>query len=163
MRYLEDRRYEVGSARRNMCTAYIEGWGLYSEYLGEEMGLYKTPYELFGRLSMEMMRAVRLVIDTGIHSKGWTLDYAIDYMMQKTGMHRHEVEVEVYRYATWPGQATAYKIGEIALRRIRCYAEKELGSKFDVREFHDAVLKFGPIPLTSLESVVEDFVKSKNK
>lgn len=110
MRFFEDRRYEVGGARRSMQTAYIEGWGLYCEHLGEEMGLYTTPYELFGRLSMEMMRAVRLVVDTGIHHKGWSLDKAIDYMMEKTGMHRHEVETEVYRYATWPGQATAYKM-----------------------------------------------------
>lgn len=110
MRFFEDRRYEVGAAKRTMATAYIEGWGLYSEFLGEEMGLYTTPYELFGRLSMEMMRAVRLVVDTGIHFYKWPLEKAIQYMMSKTGMHRHEVETEIYRYATWPGQATACKL-----------------------------------------------------
>lgn len=160
MRLFEDRRYEVGGARRSMQTAYIEGWGLYCEYLGEEMGLYTTPYDLFGRLSMEMMRAVRLVVDTGIHHKGWSLDRAIDYMMQKTGMHRHEVETEIYRYATWPGQATAYKIGEMAIKKYRHMAECELGSKFNIKDFHTAVLKFGPVPLTTLQNLVQHYINA---
>lgn len=142
-----------------MCTAFVEGWGLYCEYLGEEMGLYKTPYDLFGRFSMEMMRAVRLVVDTAIHHKGWSLDKAIDYMMEKTGMHRHEVETEIYRYATWPGQATAYKVGEIFIRQLRQLATEQLGDRFNVRDFHAVLLKNGPVPLTILKQVVEEYVK----
>lgn len=160
MRFFEDRRYEVGPSKRSMATAYVEGWGLYSEYLGEEMGLYTTPYELFGRLSMEMMRAVRLVVDTGIHSKGWSLERAIHYMMEKTGMHRHEVETEIYRYATWPGQATAYKIGELAIRNYRKKAETELKSKFNLKDFHTAILRYGPIPLTMMENLVQHYINA---
>jgi uncharacterized protein (DUF885 family) len=160
MRLFEDRRYEVGGARRSMQTAYIEGWGLYCEHLGEEMGLYTTPYELFGRLSMEMMRAVRLVVDTGLHHQGWSVDRAIEYMMQKTGMHRHEVEVEIYRYATWPGQATAYKVGELAIKKYRRMAECELGSKFNIKDFHTAVLQFGPVPLHLLQNLVMHYINA---
>lgn len=108
LRYIEDRRYEFCPARRQLYAAYLEGWALYCEALGEEMGLYATPLNIFGRLSMEMMRAVRLVVDTGIHYKGWTVEEAIQYMMSKTGMHRHECEAECYRYEAWPGQACKF-------------------------------------------------------
>ena len=160
MRNIEDRRYEIGAARRNMCTGYLEGWGLYCEYLGEEMGMYTTPYELFGRLSMEMMRAVRLVVDTGIHSLGWSLDKAIEYMMEKTGMHRHEVDTEIYRYATWPGQATAYKVGEMFILQQRKYCETELGPRFNVKDFHSAILQYGAIPLTFLPNLVQHYINA---
>jgi uncharacterized protein (DUF885 family) len=110
LRFIEDRRYEFCPARRQLYAGYLEGWALYCEYLGEEMGLYTTPYELFGRLSMEMMRAVRLVVDTGIHTQGWTIERAIAYMTEKTGMHHAEVEAECYRYEAWPGQACGYKV-----------------------------------------------------
>lgn len=160
MRVFEDRRYEVGGARRNMCTAYMEGWGLYSEFLGEEMGLYTSPYELFGRLSMEMMRAVRLVVDTGIHAMGWSLEQAIVYMMEKTGMHRHECDCEVFRYATWPGQATAYKIGELSILKQRRKAEAALGHKFNVKDFHTAVLRYGPVPMNLLENLVQHYINA---
>jgi len=116
---IEDRRYEVCPCRRPLYTAYIEGWALYCEYLGEEMGLYTSPYEIFGRLSMEMMRAVRLVVDTGMHAKGWSIDRSVNYMMEKTGMHQKEVEAEVKRYASWPGQACAYKIGQLEIIKLR--------------------------------------------
>jgi uncharacterized protein (DUF885 family) len=158
LRFLEDRRYEVCPCRRNMCTAYCEGWGLYSEFLGEEMGLYKTPYDLFGRLSMEMMRAVRLVVDTGLHSKGWSIEESVQYMMKMTGKHRPEVEGEIYRYASWPGQACAYKIGEIEIRRLRKKAEDALGGKFDVKEFHSICLMNGPMSLILLGELVDKYI-----
>jgi len=123
------------------------------------MGLYKTPYELFGRLSMEMMRAVRLVVDTGLHSKGWSIEKCVDYMMEKTGKHRAEVEGEIYRYASWPGQACAYKIGELEIRRLRKRAEEQLGPKFDVREFHSTCLLNGPMSLVLLGSLVDSYIE----
>lgn len=158
LRYIEDRRYDICPCRRSMCTAYLEGWGLYSEYLGEEMGLYVTPYYLFGRLTLEMMRAVRLVVDTGIHSKGWSTDEAIAYMLSKTAMHYNEVAAEIYRYASMPGQACAYKIGEIQFRNLRKKAEEQLGDKFDVRNFHSACLNNGPMSMLLLEKCIDDFI-----
>lgn len=122
------------------------------------MGLYKTPYELFGRLSMEMMRAVRLVVDTGLHSKGWTIEKSVEYMMKMTGKHRPETEGEIYRYASWPGQACAYKIGEIEIRRLRKHAEEKLGSRFDIREFHSVCLMNGPMSLILLGTLVNDYI-----
>ena len=159
VRFLEDRRYEFCPARRQIYGAYAEGWALYCEALGEEMGLYKTPMDLFGKLSMEMMRAVRLVVDTGIHHKGWKVEKAIVYMMQQTGMHRHEVEAECYRYEAWPGQACAYKIGEVAIWKMRKEAERRLGvDQFDIKGFHDVVLNSGPMPLNVLEEMVKEWV-----
>ncbi|KAL1504724.1 hypothetical protein AB1Y20_008502 [Prymnesium parvum] len=158
VRYVEDRRYEFCPARRQLYAAYIEGWALYCEALGEEMGLYATPFDLFGRLSMEMMRAVRLVVDTGIHAKGWSVERAIQYMHAHTGMHERECEAECYRYEAWPGQACAYKIGEMALRDARESSEGALGEKFDVRDFHAAVLRTGPVPLDMLEEAVVEWV-----
>ncbi len=159
VRFLEDRRYEFCPARRQLYAAYLEGWALYCEALGEEMGIYKNdPLKLFGRLSMECMRAVRLVVDTGIHHQGWSVDKAIDYMMEKTGMHRHEVEAECYRYEAWPGQACAYKIGEVAIWRMRRKAETSLGEHFDIKAFHDIIINGGPLPLDLLEDQVENWI-----
>merc|ERR1711904_230190 len=121
LRYLEDRRYEYCPARRPLYTGYLEGWALYCEALGEEMGMYNTPYDLFGRLSMEMMRAVRLVVDTGIHFHGWSVEKAAAYFEEKTGMMK--AEAECHRYAAWPGQACAYKVGQLAIEEMRRRAE----------------------------------------
>jgi uncharacterized protein (DUF885 family) len=158
LRFIEDRRYEFCPARRQLYAAYLEGWALYCEALGEEMGLYSDPLSLFGRLSMEMMRAVRLVVDTGIHSKGWSVEQAIVYMMDKTGMHRHECEAECYRYEAWPGQACAYKVGEIAMWRMRRAAETTLADKFDLKAFLNVLLCSGPLPLDTLAMQVDEWV-----
>mmetsp|Transcript_7155 Transcript_7155/g.11613 ORF Transcript_7155/g.11613 Transcript_7155/m.11613 type:complete len:596 (+) Transcript_7155:39-1826(+) len=158
LRYIEDRRYEFCPARRPLYTGYLEGWALYCEKLGEEMGMYSTPYELFGRLSMEMMRAVRLVVDTGIHAKGWSVDKAVEYFEEKTGMARGEAEAECHRYAAWPGQACAYKVGQLAIEELRQRAEASLGDKFDLKAFHGLVLDAGPLPLHILGERVESWI-----
>ncbi|HST92712.1 MAG TPA: DUF885 family protein [Brevundimonas sp.] len=132
-------------------TAFTEGWGLYAEFLGEEMGFYRTPYERFGRLSYEMWRACRLVADTGIHWLGWDIEQARACFRDNSALAPHNIETELQRYIGWPGQATAYKIGEIRLREIRSRAERELGDRFDVRRFHDALLVDGPLPLALLD------------
>ncbi len=139
-------------------TAFVEGWGLYSERLGIEMGLYDTPAKDFGRLSYEMWRACRLVVDTGIHVKGWTRAQAIQFMLENTALSRHNIEAEVNRYITWPGQALAYKVGELAIRRLRDKATRELGAKFDLRAFHDTVLEQGPVPMDVLESNIDAWI-----
>lgn len=161
LRFIEDRRYEVCPVRRPLHTAYGEGWGLYCEYLGEEMKAYDTPLKAFGRHSMDMMRAVRLVVDTGIHAQGWSVDKAVAYMMEKTGMQKHEVTKEILRYSTWPGQACAYKIGQLEIIRLRKQAEEALGPKFDIKEFHSLCLNSGSIPLTVLGELVQDYITSK--
>jgi uncharacterized protein (DUF885 family) len=125
------------------------------------MGMYPTPADLFGRLSMEMMRAVRLVVDTGIHAKGWAVEEAIDYMQQKTRMHRRECESECFRYEAWPGQACAYKIGEFAIQRARAAAEEALGDRFDIKAFHDVVLGSGPVPLSVVEERVAEWAEAE--
>jgi prolyl oligopeptidase len=142
-------------------TAFIEGWGLYSESLGDEIGLYKDPYSKYGQLTFEMWRAIRLVVDTGIHSLGWTRQQAIDYFLANTSKSEHEVAVEVDRYIVWPGQALAYKIGQMKIRELRDYATKELGEKFDVRKFHDQVLGNGALPLDVLEARIKEWVKEQ--
>jgi uncharacterized protein (DUF885 family) len=139
-------------------TAFTEGWGLYSERLGIEMGLYDTPEKDMGRLSYEMWRACRLVVDTGIHVKGWTRAQAIQFMLENTALSRHNIEAEVNRYITWPGQALAYKVGELAIRRLRDKATRELGAKFDLRAFHDTVLEQGPVPMDVLESNIDAWI-----
>jgi uncharacterized protein (DUF885 family) len=139
-------------------TAFVEGWGLYSERLGIEMGLYDTPAKDMGRLSYEMWRATRLVVDTGIHSKGWSKQRALDFMKDNTALSEANIEAEVNRYISWPGQALAYKIGELRIRTLRTRAEKELGAKFDLRKFHDAVLGQGAVPLDVLERQVEEWI-----
>lgn len=132
-------------------VAYIEGWGLYSESLGEEMGFYTDPYSRFGALTYEMWRAIRLVVDTGMHSLGWTRDQAIDFFRQNAGKADHDIIVEVDRYIAWPGQALAYKIGELKLKELRSFAQEKLGASFDIRAFHDEVLGHGALPLDILE------------
>lgn len=139
-------------------SGFGEGWGLYTEYLGEEMGIYRTPYERFGRLSYEMWRAVRLVIDTGIHQYGWSRERAVDYLASRTALSQHEVGTEVDRYISWPGQALAYKLGEMTMRRVRAKAEAGLGEKFDIRKFHDVVLSLGSVPLPALEQRIDAFI-----
>jgi uncharacterized protein (DUF885 family) len=135
-----------------------EGWGLYSEWLGNELGIYRTPYEHFGQQSYEMWRAARLVIDTGIHRYGWTRQQAIDYLAGHTALSQHEVETEVDRYISWPGQALAYKLGLITILRLRREAETTLGPKFDERRFHDAILALGSVPLNVLEERIHAFI-----
>lgn len=138
--------------------AYGEGWGLYSEKLGVEMGVYQTPYDHFGRLTWEMWRACRLVIDTGIHSKGWTRQQAMDYLAGNTALSLHNVQTEIDRYISWPGQALAYKMGELTIWELRAKAEKELGEDFDIREFHDAVLVEGGLPLDMLRDQIDRYI-----
>ncbi|WP_430540495.1 DUF885 domain-containing protein [Pseudoxanthomonas japonensis] len=144
--------------RENYISAYGEGWALYTEKLGKEMGIYETPYEDFGRLTYEMWRATRLVIDTGVHHKGWTRNQALAYLRDHTALSEHEVTTEVDRYISWPAQALSYKLGEIAIVRLRGEAEQALGPKFDVKAFHDAVLKQGSVTLPVLESQIRAFI-----
>jgi uncharacterized protein (DUF885 family) len=139
--------------------AYGEGWGLYAEKLGVEMGMYETPYDHFGRLSYEMWRACRLVVDTGIHAKGWTREQALDYLASNTALSMHEVGTEIDRYIAWPGQALAYKIGEMTMWDLRHEAETALGDKFDVRDFHDVVLTSGGVPLDLLKMMVKQYIR----
>jgi len=154
----------VPAFRRNAdATAFTEGWGLYSEKLGVEMGVYKTPYEQFGRLSMEMWRACRLVADTGIHWLGWSLDQARTCFTENTALSPHNIEVELARYVGWPGQALAYKVGELKLWELRRKAEAALGPKFDIRKFHDAVLLAGPLPLDLLTRRIDAWVKMEQR
>lgn len=142
-------------------TAYTEGWGLYSERLGIEMGMYDTPARDMGRLSYEMWRATRLVVDTGMHWKGWTKQQAIDFMLDNTALSAANIEAEVNRYISWPGQALGYKIGEIRIRALRAEAERALGPRFDLRAFHDTILESGSIPLDLLEQRVRAWIASQ--
>ena len=144
--------------RYSNISAFAEGWGLYSEWLGLEMGFYTDPYSNFGRLTYEMWRACRLVVDTGIHAQGWTRKQAIDYLASRTALPLHEVETETDRYISWPGQALAYKLGELKIKELRRRAEKALGPAFDVRQFHDVVLGSGAVPLAVLEQNVERYI-----
>ncbi|RYD40313.1 MAG: DUF885 domain-containing protein [Sphingomonadales bacterium] len=144
--------------RQTYFSGYGEGWGLYTEWLGTKMGIYRTPYEDFGRLSFEMWRASRLVVDTGVHHYGWSREKAIDYLASHTALAQHDVETEIDRYISWPGQALAYKLGEITIRRLRADAEAKLGPKFDQRKFHDTFLALGSVPLPVLEQQLEKFI-----
>ncbi len=144
--------------RQSYISAYGEGWALYTEKLGQEMGIYQTPYEEFGRLTYEMWRACRLVIDTGIHARGWTREQAQAYLRDRTALSEHEVTTEVDRYISWPGQALSYKLGEIAIVRLRAEAERALGDDFDVKAFHDAILRQGSLPLPVLEAEVRRWI-----
>lgn len=144
-------------------TAYVEGWALYAERLGLETGMYDDPYQNFGRLSYEMWRALRLVVDTGIHTKGWSREEAIEFMADNSALSLHNIRSEVNRYIFWPGQALAYKMGEIKIRELRELAEEELGADFDIREFHDTVLLSGSVPLAILEENVEAWIASRKE
>ena len=144
-------------------SAFGEGWGLYSEWLGLEAGFYTDPYSNFGRLTYAMWRAARLVVDTGLHAKGWTRQQAIDYLSQHTALSVHECTTETDRYISWPGQALSYKTGELKIRELRRRAEQALGAKFDVRRFHDAVLGNGSVPLTVLEQVIDEWIAAEQK
>ncbi len=148
--------------RRNLyLSAYGEGWGLYSEFLADEMGMYTTPYEQFGKLTYEMWRACRLVVDTGIHAKGWTREQVVDYMSENTALSIHEVNTETDRYISWPGQALSYKIGELKIRELRKKAEKELGDKFDIRDFHEIILEQGTVTLAILEKRMNNYIEKQ--
>jgi len=152
----------IPSFRRQLyLSAYGEGWGLYSEYLAEEMGIYTTPYEKFGQLTYEMWRACRLVVDTGVHAKGWTRQQMLNYMAANTALSMHEVTTETDRYISWPGQALSYKIGEIKIRELRQKAEKALGSKFDIREFHEVILEEGTVTLSIMENRMDNYIQYK--
>ncbi len=159
---LQDELEDVPWFRRvARYTGFVEGWGLYSESLGEEMGFYKDPYSKFGQLTYEMWRAIRLVVDTGMHQMGWSRQQAIDYFMSNAGKQEHDVTVEIDRYIVWPGQALAYKIGELKIKELRAWATAELGDKFDIRTFHDAVLENGAIPLSVLEANIHSWVATQ--
>ena len=147
--------------RHSYFSGSGEGWGLYSEWLGDELGIYRTPYEKFGQLSYDMWRAARLVIDTGIHRYGWSRSQAIDYLASHTALSQHEVETEVDRYISWPGQALAYKLGELTILKLRSEAETTLGPGFDERKFHDAILALGSVPLNVLEDQIRAWVKTQ--
>ncbi|MEO1967919.1 MAG: DUF885 family protein [Sphingomonadaceae bacterium] len=149
--------------RETYFSGFGEGWGLYCEFLGNEMGIYRTPYEHYGQLSYEMWRAVRLVIDTGIHHYGWSREKAVDYLASHTALSQREVGTEVDRYISWPGQALAYKLGEMTILKVRHKAEKALGPKFDIRKFHDVVLSLGSVPLPVLEQRIDAFIANGGK
>ena len=139
-------------------SAFSEGWALYSERLGLEAGFYSDPYSNFGRLTYEMWRACRLVIDTGLHAFGWSRQQAIDYMLANTALSEHEATAEIDRYISWPGQALSYKIGELRIRAMRERAGQRLGSAFDLRLFHDELLRNGSVPIEVLESIVAEWI-----
>lgn len=147
--------------RYTYISAFGEGWGLYAEWLGQEMGFYQDPYSDFGRLSYEMWRAARLVVDTGMHAMGWTREQAMEFMAANTALSLHNVRTEIDRYITWPGQALSYKLGEMLIRQLRQEAQEALGGNFDLREFHYVVLKNGSIPLDVLEQEVRDWIDAQ--
>lgn len=155
---------DIPRFRRNMyLSAFGEGWALYTEFLGDEMGMYKTPYEKFGKLTYEMWRAARLVVDTGIHAKGWTKQQVLDFMKNNTALSLHEINTETDRYIAWPGQALSYKMGELKIRELRKKAEKALGPDFDIRKFHEVILGQGTVTLPILERRVDNYIENTKK
>ena len=150
----------IPSFRRDFyLSAFGEGWGLYSETLAGEMGIYTTPYERFGKLTYEQWRAVRLVVDTGIHAFGWTREEAVDFLRRNTALSLHNINTEVDRYISWPGQAVSYKIGEMKIRELRRLAEETLGPDFDIREFHQVILGQGTVTLPIMEERVNKYIQ----
>ena len=149
--------------QQTYLSAYGEGWALYCEKLGLEMGMYKTPYDRFGMLGYQIWRAARLVIDTGIHSQGWTRDQALKYLRDYTALPEHEIETEIDRYIAWPAQALSYYLGEIAIVKARAHAESALGTRFNIRAFHDTVLELGSVPLPVLQTRIERFIAEGGK
>ena len=139
-------------------TAFVEGWALYAEYLGRELGLFTDPYQWFGRLNDEQLRAMRLVVDTGLHAKGWSREQAIRYMLDNSTLAETDVVSEVERYIAWPGQALGYKVGDLAIQALRRKAEAALGAKFDLRDFHREVLSDGAVPLDVLEAKIDRWI-----
>ncbi|MFI4891596.1 MAG: DUF885 domain-containing protein, partial [Steroidobacterales bacterium] len=161
-------QYEQGAdvpmiRRMAQFTAYVEGWGLYSESLGYDLGLYTDPYQKFGQLTYDMWRAVRLVVDTGIHSQGWTRQQAIDYFAANAPKSELDIANEIDRYISWPGQALAYKLGQRKIMELREMARQRLGERFDIREFHDQVLATGPVPLYLLQRNVENWIAARSR
>ena len=144
--------------RFDYISAFGEGWGLYAEWLGLEAGFYTDPYSNFGRLTYEMWRACRLVVDTGIHALGWKRDRVLDYLARHTALSLHEITTETDRYISWPAQALSYKIGQLKIRELRGLAEQRLGAEFDLREFHDAILRNGSVPLEVLEDEIRRYI-----
>ena len=142
-------------------TAFVEGWGLYAESLGEDLGMYKDPYSKFGQLTYEMWRAVRLVVDTGMHYKGWSRQQAIEYFLNNAAKTKQDVINEIDRYINWPGQALAYKIGELKIKELRAISENKLGDEFDIKEFHHEVLRHGGIPLYVLEENINSWINQQ--
>jgi len=157
---MEDRCYSMAPSRFPINTAFIEGWALYCESLGDEFGLYGDPYDRFGFLSAEVFRASRLVVDTGMHALGWSRQRAVDFMTESTAASKNNIEAEVDRYITWPGQAVGYKIGQIKIRQLRTEAETKLGDKFDVRDFHEVILRSAG-PLDIIEQEIEAYIQEK--
>jgi uncharacterized protein (DUF885 family) len=161
------RAHELGEMpmfrRFGEYTVFVEGWGLYAESLGDDMGLYADPYSKFGQLTYEMWRAVRLVVDTGMHVKHWTREQAIRYFMDNCPKQELDVTNEIDRYIAWPGQALAYKTGELKIKELRARARKELGEKFDLKAFHDMVLGSGPLPLDILERNVDRWIATRKE
>ena len=149
--------------RQTYFSGYGEGWGLYTEYLGKELGMYRNAYEEFGRASFENWRASRLVVDTGLHLMGWSRDQAIAYLEEHTALARHDIEIEVDRYISWPGQALAYKLGEMSIRKLRIEAETALGAGFDLRRFHDTLLGFGSVPLPVMETEMRRWISEERR
>ncbi len=161
-RHMEDRIYSQTPTRFPINTAFVEGWGLYSEKLGFDLGLYDNLYDRYGHYSFEIFRACRLVVDTGIHALGWSQDQAVNFMLEHTAISKEHVSDEVKRYITWPGQACGYKMGEIKISELRKKAEQSLGDSFDIRDFHDIVLRSAG-PLFVLEEEVNRYIKNKTK
>jgi uncharacterized protein (DUF885 family) len=159
----QENRDQPAFRRRGYISAYGEGWALYCERLGDEMGMYETPYERFGMLSYQMWRAARLVVDTGVHHLGWTREQALAFLHDNTALSDHEIATEVDRYISWPGQALSYYLGERAIRADRGRAEKALGAKFDIRAFHDAILQLGSVPLPEVDRRTDRFIAEGGK